>query len=149
MSRFRDLVEAKLKEFGLPSSYDYWRTTDPAYERQGQYDDWLENQDVATKYAVYVRKEDRYGKMFACLDLSIPEEQNDWDVVNELNYEYNDELKCLWNTEQEAAVAAQEYKKYHPESEPKVVTVWSKDEDGIYYDDLEDVYTYEDWENDR
>ena len=22
-------------------------------------------------------------------------------------------------------------------------------EDGIYYDDLEDVYTYEDWENDR
>ena len=56
--------------------------------------------------------------------------------------EYNDELKCLWNTEQEATVAAQEYKKYHPESEPKVVTVWSKDEDGIYYDDLEDVYTY-------
>ena len=62
MSKFRDLVEAKLKEFGLPSSYDYWRTTDPAYERQGQYEDWLENQDVATKYAVYVRNEDRYGQ---------------------------------------------------------------------------------------
>ena len=51
MSRIREIVESVLKE-ELPRSYDYWRTTNPDYEEEGAYEDWLDAQESeATKYA--------------------------------------------------------------------------------------------------
>lgn len=142
MSRFKTLVENILSE-ALPREYDYWRTTNPNDEKDEAYENWLNNQEYVTKYAAYVRTSDKFGKEYVCGE-RLSDTDIEWKEINELDIN-NPDFICLWNTPEEAQKAAQEYTKTHPEISPKVEKVYAKEQDGFFYDNLEDVYTYDEF----
>ena len=148
MSKIRSLIEKVLKEDNLPGSYDYWRTTNPADddEDEYEYEQWLDKQDYDEGYAVYLETSEKFGKEYASVEYY--EGQADWDKVNELTRVDEPNIIMVWNTQEEAEKAKQEYLAATKEQvEPKVVKVFANPEEGIYYDDLQKVYPWEDFQD--
>ena len=146
MSRIREIVESVLKE-ELPRSYDYWRTTNPDYEEEGAYEDWLDAQESeATKYAVFVEIVPSYGKEY--VDLNTEDGNRTLELNNNLTTDYEPEIKNLWDTEEEAQAIANEYLQQNPNKQAKVVKVFTKDMN-IWDDDPEKIWTNEDYKEDK
>lgn len=146
MSEFRKIVEAVLTEM-LPSSYDYWRTTNPDYEEEGAYEDWLEQQEPeAIKYAVFIEKDPKFGKTY--VDVNSNDGERTLTINNELTTEYEPETKCLWDTEEEAKQIASEYNQIHTDKSATPVKVYTKDLEH-WSDDAQDIWTWEDWKNEQ
>jgi hypothetical protein len=128
-----------------------WLKTNP-YDKEGEYLDWVDEQydRVYTKYAIYVETSKPYGKQYACKELGWDNEADKgWGLSNELDPKYNDELLELWDTEEEAEKAMQEYKQVFPDKNPKVVPVYSEDDNDIFVEDIQDIFTWERWEEEK
>ena len=140
MSKFKALVEKVLKEWD-PSWVDPYKD-EYKYEEYGE---WLEDGSYfITKYAIFVRSDEYFGNQFACKDL----EDNSWGETNELDTSDSNWLE-VWNSEQDATQAMEEYKKAYPDSNPQVVEVYkfdNGDEDGIYNINKEKLVPFEEWE---
>ena len=142
MSRIRKLVEGILAQHPMKEDWESdldWKKFNSYGDNDEAYEEWLENQDWYTKYAVYVGDSEKYGRMYALYDQG-------WEQTNELDNSFDD-LPHLWSTPQEAEKIVHEYKNAYPDSDPRVVEVYSDREDGIYSENKEDIYPFEKWEN--
>ena len=116
-----------------------------------EYEEWVDtmSEDLYTKYAIYVQTEDGYGKVYACQEQDCEEcEDKGWGLNNELD-KGNPDFLQVWDTPEEAQKAMAEYKAIYPEKNPRVVKVYSEEEDGIYYDDVERIFDWDRFQNER
>ena len=154
MSNFRTIVESilskSLKE-DWETDLDWIKTHPYDDDEDEEYEEWVErmSEDLYTKYAIYVQTEDKYRKEYACQEQNCEEyEDKGWGLNNELD-KGNPDFLQVWDTPEEAQKAMAEYKAIYPEKDPRIVKVYSEEEDGIYYDDVEDIFDWDRFQNEK
>lgn len=154
MSNFRTIVESilskSLKE-DWETDLDWIKTHPYDNDEDDEYEEWVErmSEDLYTKYAIYVQTEDKYGKEYACQEQNCEKcEDKGWGLNNELD-KGNPDFLQVWDTPEEAQKAMAEYKAIYPEKDPKVVKVYSEEEDGIYHEDIEHIFDWDRFQNEK
>lgn len=151
MTKFKAITVKLLKE-NLPSSYDYWRTNNPAYE-EDDYDDYVE--DVLNrcfqKYAIFIKTDPKYGKLFLSKGIDL-ENYDPYFLENEL-VKLDGEFVNVFDTEEEAKQIAEKYLANNPDETYKIEKAYNEDpnknEEWYTADDVENIQSYDDWKEDQ
>lgn len=153
MSKFRTVVESILKEY-YKKNGGYTDDPQDAYDGEDEYYQWLDGQDYREGYAVFLGQNEEGKDLFASADKSIPDDP-DYKPTTDI-YGYDLDLPDVFeygrvDTEEEAKTNAEnfarEWKEHFPDSNPTVVKVYARDEDGYeFHRTKEEVYPWEDWD---
>ena len=154
MNNFRTIVEAiitkTLKE-DWETDLDWIKTHPYDNDEDDAYEEWVErmSEDLYTKYAIYVQTTEMYGEEFASQEKNCDQyEDKGWGLSNELD-RGNPDFSQVWDTAEEAEKAMIEYKQIFPDTNPKVVPVYAEEEDGIYEDDVEKIFDWDRFQNEK
>ena len=127
MSIFKSKLVKLLKE-NLPASYDYWRTTNPKDDEDVEYEKYVNDvlSRCESKYVIYAGHSKMYGDEYVCVSL-FPDTKGQLDETNVLRFD--EEFKCLFDTEEEAKSIANKYMEQHPDKKCIVELAYNEDPD--------------------